>query len=332
MTRSCVILLLDGVADGPVGITLDILGAATRVVSAGLAGKRRTRPALVPRVVSLDGKAVTSAAGRTLTVDGAFSLRGLRRGDYVVFPGLGLATKEDIDKAFLRSDVTKAARLIEKAVARGVTVAASCSATFVLGASGVLDEAEATTTWWLQREFARRFPRVTLRADRMVVTSGLTFTAGSAFAHADLVLAIVARAGGPTLAQLVSRYLVIDERPSQARYMVAEHLRTDDPSLRKLERFVIAHLDRILTTADLAQAAGTSPRTLARRMEAALGTTPQHFVQRLKVERAVHLLETTDDSVDAIAACVGYADPAAFRRVLRREVGRSPRELRRPSR
>ncbi len=331
MARSCVILLLNGVADGPVGITLDILGAAARVLSAGLAGKRRTRPMLVPRVVSLDGKPVISAAGRTLTVDGRFSLRGLRRGDCVVFPGMGLATREDIDAAFMRRDVSQAARLIAKVVARGATVAASCSATFVVGASGALDHGEATTTWWLTREFSQRFPNVTLRADRMVVTSGAILTAGSAFAHADLVLSLLARAGGPTLAQLVSRYLVIDERPSQARYMIADHLRTDDPSLRKLERFVLAHLDQMLTTSDLALAAGTSPRTLARRMSTALGTTPQRFVQRMKVERAVHLLETTDDSVDAIAAHVGYADPAAFRRVLRREVGRSPRELRRRS-
>lgn len=329
MPRNCTILLLDGVADGPVGMTLDILGAAERIVRAGLAGARRTRSTLVPRLVSLDGAPVRSAAGRTLSVDGALSLRALQRGDYLVLPGLGFATAEDLDAAFKRDDVIKAARLIGKAVARGVTVAASCSATFVVAASGVLDNGEATTTWWLQREFARRYPHITLRADRMVVASGFALTAGSAFAHVDLVLAILTRAGGPTLARLVSRYLVVDERPSQARYMIGNHLRTEDASLRKLERFVIAHLDQALTTATLSRAAGTSPRTLARRFKLALGTTPQRFVQRLKVERAVHLLETTQESVDAIAAQVGYADPAAFRRVLRREVGRAPRELRR---
>jgi len=37
------------------------------------------------------------------------------------------------------------------------------------------------------------------------------------------------------------------------------------------------------------------------------------------------LLETTGDSVEAIAMRVGYADPAAFRRVFRRFAGESPR-------
>lgn len=329
MAASCTILVLNGVSDGAIGITLDILGAASRVIAAGLAGTKRVRAPLTARVMSMDGAPVLSAAGRAVTVDGKISTRGLGRGDYVVVPGLGMATPAEIDKALARTDVVAAARVIAKLVARGVTVAASCSATFVLGASGALDGREATTTWWLGREFARRFPEVSLRADRMVVTSGPVFTAGSAFAHADLVMTILTRAGGPTVAQLVSRYLVVDERPSQSRYMIAHHLQTDDRSIRQLERFVLANLDRVLTLADLSAATGTSPRTLARKLKDVLDTTPRHFVQRLKIERAVHLLETSEQAVDEIALQVGYADAAAFRRVLRRETGRAPRELRR---
>ncbi len=326
MARACTLLVLDGVADGAVGITLDILGAAARIAKLGLAGKR-VRPALVPRIVSLHGRSVQTASRRNLAVDGA--LRSVDRDDILLLPGLGMATPDDIDGALAREDITAAARAVARAAARGATVAASCSATFVLGASGVLDDREATTTWWLGPVFARRFPRVSLRADRMVVASGRAFTAGSSFAHADLVLAILARACGPSLAQLVSRYLIIDERPSQARYMVAHHLRTDDPVVRALERFVLAELDRPLTVPEMARATATSPRTLARKLDVALGTTPLRFSQRLRIERAVHLLETTDEPVAAIAARVGYADAAAFRRILRRETGRAPREFRR---
>jgi transcriptional regulator GlxA family with amidase domain len=56
--------------------------------------------------------------------------------------------------------------------------------------------------------------------------------------------------------------------------------------------------------------------------------TPQEFVQRVRMAHAAHLLETTQASVEAIAARVGYADPAAFRRVFRRHLGDSPREMR----
>jgi hypothetical protein len=81
-------------------------------------------------------------------------------------------------------------------------------------------------------------------------------------------------------------------------------------------RWFFANKDRIGAT------------TLARRMKEQLETTPLRFVQRLRAERAVQMLETTASSVEAVAGKVGYADPAAFRRVLRRETGRSPREFR----
>jgi transcriptional regulator GlxA family with amidase domain len=88
---------------------------------------------------------------------------------------------------------------------------------------------------------------------------------------------------------------------------------------------VHAHLDRQITLDELARAAGTSPRTLARRLAATAGTSPQRFVQRVRMAHAAHLLDTTRASVEDIAARVGYADAAAFRRVFRRHTGSSPR-------
>jgi len=95
-----------------------------------------------------------------------------------------------------------------------------------------------------------------------------------------------------------------------------------------LERFIGANLQRQLSVDQMAHATATSPRTLARKLEHSLGTTPLHFAQRLRIAQAAHLLETTRRTVDDIAAAVGYADAAAFRRVFRRETGDSPRARR----
>lgn len=317
-------LVFDGVADGPLGVALDVVSTASRLVRAGLAPVPRQARALRQRLVSIDGAPVRTGAGRTLPVDGALTMRGLAPGDVIALPGLGAATDAQVSALLARADVARGAAVLARALPRGVVVAASCSATFVLGAAGVLDGREATTTWWLTSSFTTRFPRATLCANRMVVASGEVMTAGSAFAHADLMLAIVARTLGPSLAHLVANYLVLDARPSQARYMVAEHVRTSDPVVRRLESFVVANLERQVSTDEMARATATSPRTLARRVESALGTTPGRFAQRLRVARAVHLLETTREPIDAIAARVGYADPAAFRRVFARETGEAP--------
>jgi transcriptional regulator GlxA family with amidase domain len=59
-----------------------------------------------------------------------------------------------------------------------------------------------------------------------------------------------------------------------------------------------------------------------------LGKSPLAYFQALRVERAVHLLRTSSDDVEKIAAAVGYADGVTLRNLLRRKLGRGVREIR----
>ena len=321
---------VDGVMEGALGLGLDIIDTAARLLQAGLVALPRRVQPLEQRVVSHDGKPVPSVQRRSLAVDGVLDLRSIKRGDVLVLPGVFATNASSLERLLSRPDVQRIVSLLPRAAAKGALIAASCSATFFVGAAGLLEGGSATTTWWLMPFFARRFPKVELRADRMVVESGAVITAGSAFAHADLMLAVVARLTSPSLSNLAASYLVLDTRASQSRYMVMDHLRSFDPLLRTLEEFVGANIDRQVSLDELARAAGTSPRTLARRVQAAVGMTPHRFVQRVRVMHATHLLETTRESVEEVAARVGYADPAAFRRSFRRHTGESPRGRRAP--
>lgn len=318
-------LALDGVMEGALGLGLDVVDTAHRLLSAGRVTVPCAPRTLAQRVVSSDGEPVSSVQGRAIAVDGALGLRGLRAGDVIVIPGIFATRESSIERILTRPDVMQVVGLLPRAVEKGVRVAASCSATFLLAAAGLLDGGSATTTWWLMPVFARRFPKVTLDVNRMVVDGASALTAGSAFAHADLMLAVVTRLTSPSLASLSASYLALDARTSQTRYMVMDHLRSFDPVLTTLEQVVMANLDRQLSLAELARAAGTSPRTLASRVEIGVGMTPLGFVQRVRMAHAAHLLETTRDPVEVIAEKVGYADAAAFRRVFRKHTGESPR-------
>ncbi len=59
-----------------------------------------------------------------------------------------------------------------------------------------------------------------------------------------------------------------------------------------------------------------------------LGRSPVAFVRDLRVEQAVHRLQTTDATIDEIAAAVGYSDGVTLRTLLRTKTGRGVRELR----
>jgi len=321
---------IDGVMEGALGLGLDVIDTAARLLRAGMVPRSGRVKSLEQRVVSHDGAPVPSVQRRSIAVEGALHLRSIKKGDVLVLPGVFATKDSSLDRLLSRPDVQRIVALLPRAAAKGALIAASCSATFFVAAAGLLDGRSATTTWWLMPFFARRFSNVDLRADRMVVESGAVITAGSAFAHADLMLAIVARVTSPSLASLAASYLVLDARPSQSRYMVMDHLRSYDPLLRTLEQFVAANIDRQLALDELAHAVSTSPRTLARRVEAGVGMTPQRFVQRVRVAHAAHLLETSRESVEEVAGRVGYADAAAFRRIFRRHTGESPRSHRAP--
>ena len=316
---------IDGVMEGALGLGLDVVDTAARLLRAGLVPLPRRVQSLEQRVVSHDGKPVPSVQRRSIAVEGTLDLRSIKTGDVLVIPGVFATKDSSVERLLSRPDVQRIVSILPRAAAKGALIAASCSATFLLGAAGLLDGEGATTTWWLMPFFARRFPKAELQADRMVVDSGAVITAGSAFAHADLMLAVVARVTSPSLSRVAASYLVLDTRTSQSRYMVMDHLRSFDPLLRTLEDFVAANIDRQLSLDELADAVGTSPRTLARKVEAGVGMTPQRFVQRARVAHAAHLLETTRESVEQVAARVGYADSAAFRRIFRRHTGESPR-------
>jgi AraC-like DNA-binding protein len=80
---------------------------------------------------------------------------------------------------------------------------------------------------------------------------------------------------------------------------------------------------------EAATAVSSSKRTLARRMHAVQGKSPLSYFQSLRVERAVQLLKTGNESVDQIAARVGYADGVTLRTLLRRHLGHGIRDIRR---
>jgi transcriptional regulator GlxA family with amidase domain len=248
--------------------------------------------------------------------------------DVVVVPGFGTMTGDDTVEALATRDGCAIVRSLTSLGAASPTVAAACTGSFALAEAGLLEHRRATTSWWAGQVFRRRYPAVLLDLDAMVVADGDVITAGAAFSHIDLGLALVRRAS-PALAERVARLLVIDERAAQSAYIALDHLRHNDPVVLAFERYVRAHLHQPLDLATVASSIGTSRRTLERRTDAALGMSPLALVQRLRCERATHLLRTTGASIEQVASQVGYANGSTLSTLLRRQRAQQGGEPRR---
>ncbi|GLQ46068.1 AraC family transcriptional regulator [Dyella lipolytica] len=247
--------------------------------------------------------------------------------DWVVVPALADIVPERLLPTLVRDDVVDALDVLRRWHGAGAHLAAACTGTFVLAESGLLAGCEATTTWWLTPVFRQRYPDVCLDAHRIVVPSGVMVTAGAALSHLDLALWLI-RNNSPELAALVAKYLVFDSRLSQSGYVISDHLIHSDPLIERFDRWVRERLDTTLAIDSIAEALGTSKRTLSRRLDGVLGKTPVEYIQDLRIERAIHLLKTSKYSVDQIAGQVGYAEGVTLRTLLRRRLGKGIRELR----
>jgi transcriptional regulator GlxA family with amidase domain len=83
-------------------------------------------------------------------------------------------------------------------------------------------------------------------------------------------------------------------------------------------------LDQPLTVEDLARQANMSSRHLTRHFHAVTGTTPLQWLLTQRIRRAQEMLETTDDSIDTIAAAAGMGIATTLRRHFHRTVGVPP--------
>jgi transcriptional regulator GlxA family with amidase domain len=244
--------------------------------------------------------------------------------DLVVVPGLDddLGASFELNRAWIP--------WISKWHGAGARIASSCTGAFLVADAGLLDGRPATTHWLFADELARRYPRVQVSTDRMIIDTGEIITSGGATAFLNLVLYLIERFGGHERANLAAKVLLVDgHRPSQLPYIAFSPRRSHgDGIVHQVQQHIDLHLDQPLRIGELASTFGISSRNLSRRFTTATGRGPQAYLQHMRVEHAKRLLETTDDPVDRVRFRVGYHDPAAFRRAFKDSTGVAPSEYR----
>jgi transcriptional regulator GlxA family with amidase domain len=214
----------------------------------------------------------------------------------------------------------------------GATICSACTGAMLTAETGLLDGQEATVHWLSEGIFRRRHPRVRLRIEEALVVSGdgRLVTSGASTAWHDLALYLVARYVGPATAQELARIQLFHwHREGQGAFHVfAPPLDHGDAAVVVAQRWVASEYAVADAVERMALSSGLAARTFKRRFKTATGSTPIAYVQRVRVERAKRLLETTGDPIEDISWAVGYSDTASFRRLFKRVTGLTPGEYR----
>ncbi|MEO3845678.1 helix-turn-helix domain-containing protein [Streptomyces sp. CNZ287] len=232
------------------------------------------------------------------------------------------------------TDLDPPAELVEAvraAHAAGARVASLCTGAFVLGAAGLLDGRRATTHWAHTQELARRHPSAAVDPDVLYVDNGDVLTSAGKAAAMDLCLHLVRLDHGSANANKIARRLVVPPHRDggQAQFIATPLPAPGSHPLGELLPWALERLDQPLTVEHLARQARMSSRHLGRHFKHLTGTTPLQWLHAQRIRHAQELLETTDATVDTIAAATGMGTATTLRRHFHRSVGVPPDTYRR---
>jgi transcriptional regulator GlxA family with amidase domain len=207
---------------------------------------------------------------------------------------------------------------------RSRRVASICTGAFVLASAGLLDGKHAVTHWNFCDRLASEFPKVKVDPNPIFLRDGSIYTSAGITAGIDLSLALVEEDHGHEIALSVARQLVMFlVRPGgQAQYsnMLSSQAVTSEP-LRELQVYIFENLQADLSVDRLAERMHISPRHFSRVCLREMKVSPGQFVERLRVEAAQQMVDSTSKGLKEVAEDCGFGSADSMRRVFVRVLG-----------
>jgi transcriptional regulator GlxA family with amidase domain len=215
-------------------------------------------------------------------------------------------------------------RWIADAAERSRRVASICTGAFLVAAAGLLDGKRAVTHWNFCDRLAREFPKVNVLPNPIFLRDGSIYTSAGITAGIDLSLALVEEDHGHQTALTVARQLVMFlVRPGgQAQYshMLSRQATTSEP-LRELQVYMLENLKADLSVEALADRIRMSPRHFSRVGLREMKMNPGQFVDRLRVEAAQQMIDSSSMGLKEIADACGFGSADSMRRTFQRVMG-----------
>lgn len=191
-----------------------------------------------------------------------------------------------------------------------------CTGAFVLARAGLLDGRRATTHWHMAEEFRQRFPQIGIDADSIYIKDGPLYTSAGITAGIDLALALVEEDFGRLLALNVARMMVLYfKRPGgQSQFSTSLFAQyCEGGTLAPTVQWIRENYRSDLTNESLAAHAAMSLRNFARVFKRETGIAPARFIEKIRLEAAVKLLEETRHALETIARECGFQSGEHFR-------------------
>jgi len=271
------------------------------------------------RFVSADGGPVRAANGMSIEATTPFAAAPVP--DCLIVCS-GNEPMQHLSKALLSR--------LRRLAAHGVILGALDTGAFALAAAGVIRDRQVTLHWEAMPVFRDAFPRIRVSEQIFVIDRDLVTAAGG-IASLDLMLALIGRAHGPRLAQVVTNAFVHGQpRPAETPQRTdAAHAFDKQTVLRRAVRMMTEHIEFRVDLSELCASLQISRRRLERMFLKETGRSPAATYLDIRLEAARDQLFYSSNSIGHIAEVTGFQSDAHFCRAFRKRFGAPPSMVRR---
>ena len=250
-------------------------------------------------------------------------LGSAERFDYIAVVGGLLDVEEPLDRETMA--------FIREAAQSKVTIVGVCTGSFILADAGLLRDRVACVSWLHHDAFTARFPGHEITSHRLFAEDGRIVTCAGGSAVADLAALLVKRHIGDEAEKnaleilQVERWREGDEGQSRTPLALPAH---NDPRIKASLLYMEQNLDAKLRVEQIAEHAGVSRRQLERLFHEKTGISPGAALDRIRMAKAMFLVERTSRPLIEIALDVGFENSSHFGRKFRKSFGTTPMRVR----
>ncbi|WP_368862161.1 GlxA family transcriptional regulator [Pseudomonas sp. Xaverov 259] len=230
-----------------------------------------------------------------------------------------------------RQNPPKMLRFLQRAAARGVTVGALSTGTFILARAGLLDGKRCTLHWETIGQFCEEFPTLEVTKE-LYVNHDNRWTCAGGTAAIDLMLAQIAQDHGNQLAANIAEQFLhsrIRAPQEHQRMSVQWRFGIHDRRLTAAIAAMEDNLENLIGIEEIADRCNLSHRQLERLWHQHFGITPKKFYLELRLNQARRLLRESTQAIACIAHSCGFVSASHLGAAYRRVWGCTPGEERR---
>ncbi len=317
--RHVTILLIPGALGSTVTIPLEMLNAANDIARA----QRRPDLRITVQLAGSNVGDMTLNGG--LRVHCPARLGSIDTTDLIFIPGLW-----GNPRAAVRRNQTLIDWLVRQ-YDQGATLCGIASGTFLIAATGLLDNRPATTHWRHFDLFSELHPWVKLQRKRFITHDQRLFCTGSVNAARDIMQHFVALLFSDAIASQVARHFTHELKRSYESLLLNEDQSSThhDETIIKVQEWIQDNYTKPIPVTEIARRFQLSVRSLNRRFKQATNTTPLQYLQDLRISQAKDLLKQSNLVIAEVADQVGYQDASYFTGLFKKLNAITPNEYRR---